>query len=254
MELLILCCFAFAAGLVDSIVGGGGLIQLPALLIFLPRELASSIPLVFGTNKLAAVCGTGTALVQYARRVRIPWFSVLPAAVAAFIFSAVGARTVEVVRTDFLKPLVLVLLVVVAVYTFSRKDFGNVHAPRFVAEHERLLAIVAGAVLGFYDGFFGPGMGSFLMFVFIGLFGFDFLTASASAKLINVATNIAAIIAFALHGNILYEIAIPMGICNLLGALVGTRLAVLKGNKFIRWVFLGIVLLMIARFGYEQFG
>ena len=254
LDLFLLCCSAFLAGLVDSIVGGGGLIQFPALFIFLPKELTASMPTIFGTNKLAAVCGTGTAAVQYARRVRIPWHSVLPAAIAAFIFSAAGARVVQMVKSDFLKPVVLVLLLAVALYTYFRKDFGRVHAPRFIAEHERLLAIGAGALIGFYDGFFGPGTGSFLMFVFIGFFGFDFLTASASAKIINVATNIAAITTFAIGGNIIYKIAFTLGACNMLGAVVGTHLAILKGNTFIRWIFLFIVLAMIARFGYEQFG
>lgn len=252
LELLLLCAFAFAAGLIDSIVGGGGLIQLPALLIFLPKEMGTALPLIFGTNKLAAVCGTGTAAVQYARRVRIPWFSVMPAAIAAAVCAVAGARVVEMVKSDFLKPLVLVLLIVIAAYTWFRKNFGRIHAPRFIAEHERWLAIIAGALIGFYDGFLGPGTGSFLMFTFIGFFGFDFLTASASAKFINVATNIAAIAAFALHQNVIYKIAIPMGICNALGAVVGTRLAILKGNRFIRVIFMIIVVAMIARFGYEQ--
>ena len=192
-------------------------------------------------------------MAQYARRVKIPWFSVLPAAIAAFVFSAVGARTVQIVNSSFLKPLVLVLLIAVAIYTYFRKDFGHIHAPRFIASHERLLAIAAGVIIGFYDGFFGPGTGSFLMFVFIGLFGFDFLTASASAKVINVATNISAIGMFAAHGQVLYGIALMMGLCNVLGAIVGTRLAILKGNSFVRWIFLTIVLAMIARFAYETF-
>lgn len=251
MEIFFLCCFAFVAGLVDSIVGGGGLIQLPSLFVILPRETA--VPMVLGTNKLAAVCGTGTALLQYARRVRIPWFSILPAAITAAIFSMVGAQTVEKVHGDFLKPLVLILLIAVAIYTYAKKDLGNLHAPRFIAHHERLWAMVAGAILGFYDGFFGPGMGSFLIFIFIGIFGFDFLTASASAKLINVATNLAAIAAFSVHGHVLYKIALAMGACNVLGALVGTRLAMLKGNQFVRTVFLGIVSVMIARLAWEQF-
>ena len=253
MDLLWLCFFAFVAGLVDAIVGGGGLIQLPALFIFLPANLAGSIPLVFGTNKLASICGTSMAMVQYARRVKIPWTSVLPAAIAAFAFSAIGARIVQLVQNDFLKPLVLFLLIAVAIYTYTRKDFGNIHAPRFMANHERAFAILTGLVIGFYDGFFGPGTGSFLLFIFVGLFGFDFLTASASAKVINVATNLAAIIAFAAHGYVLYDYALPMGACNIAGAVLGARLAILKGNRFVRVLFLFVIGIMIARFAYEQF-
>ena len=252
MELPWLCLFAFAAGFVDSVVGGGGLIQLPALFVFLPPQHAASVPLVFGTNKLSSMCGTGVAVLQYSRRVPVPWPSILPAALAAFVLSAVGAHVVQLVKNDFLRPLTLALLVAVAIYTFSRKTFGHLHAPRFLAQHERLLAIAVGAVIGFYDGFFGPGTGSFLMFIFIGLFGFDFLTASASSKVINLATNAAAVIAFAATGNVLYEYAIPMGACNIAGALVGTRLAILKGNRFVRGVFLLVVAAMIARFAWEQ--
>ena len=254
MELFWLCTFAFAAGFVDSIVGGGGLIQLPALFVFLPPSLAASIPLVFGTNKLSSMCGTSVAVAQYSRRVPIPWRSVLPAAIAAFILSATGARVVQLIKSDFLKPLTLGLLIAVVVYTYARKNFGNKHAPKFMANRERWFAILVGAVIGFYDGFFGPGTGSFLIFIFIGLFGFDFLTASASSKVINLATNLAAVIAFGLSGMILYEYALPMGLCNVAGALLGTRLAMLKGNQFVRVFFLGIVLVMIGRFAWEQFG
>jgi uncharacterized protein len=253
VELPWLCLFAFIAGFVDSIVGGGGLIQLPALFVFLPAELAASMPLVFGTNKLSAICGTSVAAAQYARRVRIPWPSILPAAVAAFLFSALGVRVLQSMDSAFLKPLTLALLVVVAGYTYSQKSLGHLHQPRFVAGHERAWAVLAGVVIGFYDGFFGPGTGSFLIFVFIGVFGFDFLTASASAKVINVATNLAALIVFAARGHVLYQYALPMGACNVAGALLGTRLAILKGNRFVRVLFLAIVAIMIARFAYEQF-
>ena len=252
VELLWLCLFAFIAGLVDAIVGGGGLIQLPALFIFLPRELVTSLPLVFGTNKLSSICGTGVAALQYSQRVQIPWRSILPAVIAAFLFSALGVRILQRVPSDFLKPLTLVLLVAVAIYTYSRKSFGHRHAPKFMANHERLLAILVGVVIGFYDGFFGPGTGSFLIFIFIGLFGFDFLTASASAKAINFATNLAAVIAFATRGDVLYHYALPMGACNVAGAIVGTKLAMLKGNRFVRLIFLVVVAGMIARFAYEQ--
>jgi uncharacterized protein len=252
MELLWLCLFAFVAGLVDAIVGGGGLVQLPALFIFLPRELASSIPLVFGTNKLSSLCGTSVAVVQYSRRVKIPWQSIFPATFTAFLFSALGVSVLTRVPNDFLKPLTLALLVGVAVYTYWNKNLGHLHAPRFMASHEQMFAVVVGVVIGFYDGFFGPGTGSFLIFIFIGWFGFDFLTASASAKAINFATNLAAVIVFAARGDVLYHYALPMGACNVAGALLGTRLALLQGNRFVRAVFLCVVGAMIARYAYEQ--
>ncbi len=252
MDLLWLCLCAFFAGLVDSIVGGGGLIQLPALFIFLPPDLAASIPIVFGTNKLSSMCGTSVAVARYARHVAIPWASILPSALVAFALSALGARAVQLVPADFLKPLVLVLLAAVAAYTCTRKEFGRLHAPRFIAGHERLAAMGVGAVIGFYDGFFGPGTGSFLMFIFVGIFGFDFLTATASGNVINLATNAAAVLIFALAGCVRYDYALPMGVCNVAGALVGTRLALLRGNHFIRIVFLAVVAAMLARMGWEQ--
>ena len=239
MEILCLCCFAFLAGFVDSVVGGGGLVQIPALFLFLPASLSASIPVVFGTNKLSSICGTGTAVVQYSRRVRINWHSIL------------GARAVSLPKPEILKPLVLVLLVAVAACTYWRKDFGNLHAPQFTAHRERQFGIWVGVVIGFYDGFFGPGTGSLLIFIFIGLFGFDFLAASANAKVVNFATNLSAVTYFAATHNILYHYAVPMGLCNVLGSLTGTRLAILKGNAFVRVFFLLVVTTMILRFGWE---
>ena len=251
MEILYLCLFAALAGFVDSVVGGGGLIQLPALLIFLPPALSVPLTAVFGTNKLSSICGTGAAVIQYSRRVRINWHSILPAGMAAFVFSLLGAWTLSLVKPQALKPLVLFLLGAVAVYTYWRKDFGNLHAPQFTAHRERQFSVLVGIVIGFYDGFFGPGTGSFLIFIFIGSFGFDFLAASASAKVVNFATNLSAVAYFSASHQVLYEYAVPMGLCNLLGSLAGTRLAVLKGNSFVRVFFLCVVVIMILRYGWE---
>ncbi len=251
MKIACLCLFAFFAGFVDSVVGGGGLIQLPALFIFLPHSLSASIPAVFGTNKLSSICGTGLAAIQFSRRVPINWRSILPAGVAALGFSFLGARAVSSLQPQFLKPLIVALMVAVAVYTWWRKDFGTLHAPQFTVHRERQLGIIVGIVIGFYDGFFGPGTGSFLIFIFIGVFGFDFLSASASAKVINFATNLSAVAYFAATEKILYEYALPMGACNMLGSLAGTRMAIWKGNTFVRTLFLIVVSAMILRFGYE---
>ncbi len=251
MELAFLCGFAFLAGFIDSVVGGGGLIQLPALLLFLPKELAGDLATVYGTNKLASICGTSIAVVQYSRRVRINWASLLPAAVTAFVFSFLGSMAVTHVNKDLLKPIILVLLIAVAIYTFVKKDFGNLHAPAFTAHKERSFGIIVGVVLGFYDGIFGPGMGSFLIFTFIGLFGFDFLSASASAKVINFATNLASVILFASTGHILYQYALPMAACQIAGSVTGTRVAMTKGNRFVRVLFLVVVSALILRFGWQ---
>jgi uncharacterized protein len=251
LETIYLCAFAALAGFIDAVVGGGGLIQIPALFLFLPSPLAAMVPAVLATNKMSSISGTGLAVLEYARRVPIHGRSVLPAGVVALVFSFLGARTVTLLRAEDLRVLVLVLLIVVAIYTFWRKDFGKLHAPRLGAGLERVLGAVTGMVIGFYDGFFGPGTGSFLIFIFIGLFGFDFLTASANAKVINFATNLSAVIYFAAAGHILWEYALPMALCNMLGASLGVRMAVLKGNTFVRGFFLLVVTAMIFRFGYE---
>ncbi len=248
--LLLLCLFAFLAGFVDSIVGGGGLILLPALIILRPDlDLAT----VLGTNKGAAFLGTLTSTIQYARTVGIPWRVMLPAALAGFIFSALGAFTVTQVDNDFMRPFIILLLVAVAVYTFFKKDFGTLHAPKVTERKQRLIALVAGASIGFYDGFFGPGTGSFLIFIFISVVGFSFLAASASAKLINFAANFAAFLLFASTGHIAYTLALPMAACNILGSLLGSRVAVLRGSGFVRILFLVVVTGVIARLSYDTF-
>lgn len=253
METSWLCGFAFLAGFVDSVVGGGGLIQIPALLLLLPSSQASAVAAVLGTNKLSSICGTSMAVVQYTRRIRIQWQAMLPAAFTALVCSFLGARTVSLLHPAILKPLVLGLLIAVALFTFVRKDLGHRHAPHLTARRERRFGMLVGAGIGFYDGFFGPGTGSFLIFIFIGLFGYDFLTASASAKVINFATNLSAVAYFAATDNILYRYAVPMGACNVLGSLAGTRMAMLKGNRFVRFLFLAVISALIVRYAWEVF-
>ncbi len=248
--LLPLCGFAFLAGFIDSMVGGGGLIQLPALFILLPGVAA---PTILGTNKLVALSGTTVAATQYAHHVQIDWPAVLPAAGTAFLFSALGAHLVSGVRTETLRPLILVLLVAVAVYVFWQKDFGAIHTPKLSPARQRWYRIGAGGVIGLYDGFFGPGTGSFLIFTFIGLFGLSFLAASASSKVINAATNLAAVLLFGLTGHLLYALALPMAACNIGGSVLGTRLAVAKGSRFVRVLFLVVLTGIIAKFAWDTF-
>ncbi len=250
-EILYLCLFAFMAGFVDSVVGGGGLIQVPALLVFLPGV---PLPTVFGTGKFAGIAGTTAAMVKYVRSVRINYLAILPAAAAAFVCSFLGARALSLLDASLLKPLILVLLVLVAVYTFIKKDFGALHAPRLTEAKERLYGLLIGAAIGFYDGFFGPGTGSFLIFIFIGLFGFNFLAASAVAKVVNVATNLSALLYFAWNGYVLYEVAVPMAVCSILGSQLGTRTALKRGVGFVRVLFLVVVTGIILKFAYDTYG
>ena len=243
-----LLALAFCAGLVDSAVGGGGLIQIPALLLFCPGV---PVPTVLGTNKAAGIAGTSVAAVQYARRTRIPWKTLLPGAFTALVFSLLGARTVSRLDPALLRPLMLGLLVVMAIYTFARRGFGETHAPRFAGRTQALLLLLTGAVLGFYDGFFGPGTGSLLLFVYITLFGFDFLTAAAGAKVSNVATNVSAVAYFVATGHVLWALALPMAACNIAGSLTGARLAMGKGRPYIRILFLLVLAALIVKLGLD---
>ena len=241
---------AFFAGFVDSIVGGGGLIQLPALFTAFP---ATSPATLFGTNKLASVIGTSSAAIQYSRRVAIPWRVAGPGAVAALVGSWYGARAVAYLDPSVLRPLILVLLVLVAVYTFMRKDLGSASNEPEHGRRSAALAVAIGGVIGFYDGFFGPGTGSFLIFLFIRLLGMDFLRASVSAKILNVATNLAAIAFFVGNVELMWKLAALMAACNLCGAVLGSRMALRHGAGFVRRMFLGVVLVLIARLTYDTF-
>ena len=249
--LILLCGFSFLAGFVDAIAGGGGLIQLPACLILFP---ALPLVTVFGTNKMASFFGTTAAAGRFARSVRLDWHIIGPAAATAFAFSMLGSKTVSILNPNVLRPVVLGLLIVAAVYVYVVKDIGLEHRPLHTRVRGRWLGVLVGALLGFYDGFFGPGTGSFLILIFASLFGFEFLVASGSAKVVNCATNLASVIYFVATGKVLYKLAIPMAVCNVMGSIVGTHLAILKGSRFVRVVFLIIVAALIAKLGHDMMG
>lgn len=248
MTLVLLCAFAFLAGLIDSVAGGGGLIQLPALLILLP-ELPIAMRL--GTNKGASVAGTTAAMLTYLRRVRLDWRRLLPTALLAGVGSWGGAHVVSRLDDDVLRPFMLGLLIAVALYTLRQKNFGVAGRTLFGPRLQTLAFLAIGLVIGFYDGFFGPGTGSFLIFAGVKLLGFDLLHASATAKVINVATNIAALAFFIPARQVLWSVALPMAACNMLGGVVGARLALQRGNRFVRVVFLVVLAGVIVRLAYD---
>lgn len=243
IDWFILAPAAFFAGMVDAVVGGGGLIQIPVLLSSFPQ---TAIPTLFGTNKVSSIAGTAASLWRYARAVQIPWRLVLPATAAALLGAWLGAAVVAWISREAMRPLVVVMMLTVAIYTFLRKDLGQVetHESR---PSDPWWGALFGLLIGFYDGFFGPGTGSFLIFGFVRLFGMDFIRASASAKVINTATNISAIGFFASHGPILWAVGLTMAVCNLAGAQVGTHLALKHGAGFIRKAFLGVVVVLIGK-------
>lgn len=245
--LLLLGVFAMLAGFVDAVVGGGGLVAIPALFSFVPNTSAATL---FGTNKIAAISGTFFAAQRYVKAVKLPWNAVIPALIGAGIFGWLGAAAVSLLPRELAQPLVLVMLVVVAIVTFRKKEMGSVHAPRLSQRQQRVFGFLMGAVLGFYDGFFGPGTGAFLIFVFVRFFGYDFLHASASSKVVNLMTNFAALAFFLPAGQYLLVAAVVMAICNIAGAWIGAHLAVIKGSQFVRKFFLILLVVLILRMGY----
>ncbi len=246
---LILCVVAFFAGFVDAIVGGGGLIQTPVGLILLPHH---SVAQVIGSLKIPSFSGTFFAAITFLKRVKIPIVRIMAFSCTAFVASYIGSFCLTKMSNVFMKPVILVVLIGVAIYTFTKKDFGQ------EAKQENLTfplykGILICLVLGFYDGFIGPGAGSLLVIAFISWLGYDFLQANAHAKLVNLATNLGSIVLFTLKGAILWSIAIPMAIANALGGIIGSRMAIAKGNKFIRTVFLFVIIATLCRLGYDVF-
>lgn len=248
MELLLISLASLLAGLVDSIVGGGGLILLPALFATFPQAAPATL---FGTNKSASIWGTAFATVQYSRKVSLSWRTLLPAGGAGLLGSLAGAWAVTQVDPTLFRKALPLLLTAVLLYTLARKQLGQAHAPRFAGRREALVASGMGLVIGFYDGFFGPGTGSFLVFAWVRLLGYDFLHASASAKFINTATNFSALMLFAWQGHVWWHLALAMALANIAGSLIGTRLALRHGAGFVRQVFILVVLALILKTAYD---
>lgn len=249
-EIIILCTAAFAAGFIDSIIGGGGLIQTPATLVTLPQYSLASL---LGTTKIPSVFGTSIAALQYSLKVNIRWKLMALMCSIALAAAYAGSKTVSMVSNSFMKPVIFCMLIIVAIYTYTKKDFGIATDKTINKKNATVYAAVFAMLIGFYDGFIGPGAGSFMILFFISVLGFDFLKASAHSKLVNVSTNLGSILFFSGSGNILYQYAIPMAVFNFTGSLIGSRLAILKGNKFIRVFFLLVIAGTIIRFGYDIF-
>jgi uncharacterized protein len=248
--IIILCVVAFLAGFVDAISGGGGLIQTPALLVLLPAYPVSS---VLATVKLPSFSGTFFAARQFLKKVKLQLSLIALMCPIAFFASYTGSYLLLQVNNQFMKPLLLIILVIVAIYTFSKKNFGQKVTKYHTRNKKILLASTISLVIGFYDGFIGPGAGSFLILAFVGLLGMDFLHASAYSKMVNLATNLASLMLFSFKGSIIWKLAIPMAICNALGGFLGARMAIVRGNKFIRYFFLAVVIATMLRFAYDVF-
>ena len=250
MDLFVVTLASLLAGFVDAIVGGGGLVLMPALFATFPNAAPATL---FGTNKGASVWGTAMATWQYSRKVRLPWAALAPAAVAALAASLAGAWLVTQVSPHYLRKALPVLLLLLLVYTLAKKDLGRSHAPRFAGRAEIAVLCAIGAVIGFYDGFFGPGTGSFFVFLLVRVAGYDFLNASASAKLLNTASNLAALGLFALTGHVWWHFVLAMAVANTAGSLAGTHLALKHGAGFVRIGFLVVVSALILKTGWDAF-
>lgn len=248
LTLCMICVAGFLAGFIDSIVGGGGLIQTPFFLITFPNW---ELPKILGTNKISALLGTSVAAFKYSRKIIFDFKLLIAIATCCTIASYFGAKLVHYLDAKTLKPLVLIILIVIAVYTFLKKDLGAQTSKELPFKKQLLFGSLIGLIVGFYDGFFGPGTGSFFVLGFVLVLGFEFVKASAYAKVVNCVTNISALYVFMSHGNYVLPIALLMGGFNMLGSFIGSSLALKKGNGFIRIFFLIIVTLMILKYAYD---
>lgn len=250
MELIIVSLASLLAGFVDSIVGGGGLILVPALFATFPGVHPATL---LGANKSGSVWGSAMASWRYGRQVQLPWVPLLWGAAAGFCGSLAGAWLVTVVSSGFLRKMLPLVMLAMLVYTLARKDLGRHHAPRYSGRTEVAAICAIGLALGFYDGFFGPGVGSLFVFLLVRWLGYDFLHATASTKLLNTATNLAALILFAAKGHVWWHFVLPLAVANVAGSLLGTHLALRHGVAFVRLIFIAVVSALIFKTGYDAF-
>lgn len=249
--ILLLGLAGLAAGFVDAVVGGGGLIQLPALVVGLPG--ASPVQ-VLATNKVGSVCGTTVSSLTYYRRVGPDPRTFIPLMLLAFLGSLLGALVASQIPKEAFNPIVLLVLVVVGAYVLFKPAAGQITELRFAGHRHAFAAMLAGLVIGFYDGALGPGTGSFFVFTLVGLLGYNFLEASAKARMANWATNVAALCVFIPQGAVLWKVGLVMGGCNLVGAYLGARTAVARGAAFVRVFFVVVVTAFVLKIGSDVLG
>ncbi|MDF1490395.1 sulfite exporter TauE/SafE family protein [Tessaracoccus caeni] len=251
--LVMLLLAAAVAGWVDAVVGGGGLIQLPALVIGLPKEIAT--PVVLGTNKMSSFAGTLLATGVYLRKLRVQAVVLVPLILGAFAGSGGGASVSRYLPREVLEPIVLVAVIAVGIYTVRRPSLGLEHAPRRQGPLTTAWQSSAiGLVVGFYDGMLGPGTGSFFVILIVAVLGYGFLQASVHAKIANLATNVAAILVYGVHGELLLALGLMMATANIAGGFFGARMAVKNGNAFVRRVFLVVMGILVLKLAWDVVG
>jgi len=245
---LLLCLAAGFAGWIDAVSGGGGLVQIPALLILLPGASPAQI---LATNKVSSICGTSVAATTYYRRVRPDLRTALPMAGIAMVGAALGALCASFISVDVFRPLVLILVVLVGGYVLLHPQVGEVQSLRWTGRRHHVAAAAGGLGLGFYDGIFGAGTGTFLLFLLVGLLGYSFLQGSATARIVNLATNIGALAVFAAQGAPMWRVGLVMGACNVAGGWLGAHTAIRRGSRFVRAVFLVVVAALAVRLSFD---
>ncbi|MEV0845935.1 TSUP family transporter [Streptomyces sp. NPDC049954] len=249
-SVFVLCLAALAAGWIDAVVGGGGLLLLPALFLGVPHVAPAQI---LGTNKAVAVVGTGAAAVTYARRAPVNVRTAVGIGIAAVCGSMTGAFFAAGIDSDLLRPLIMVVLLAVLAFVMLRPSFGTAVQGPPAGRARVLTAIgVAGLGIGFYDGLFGPGTGTFLVIALTAVLHLNLVTASATAKIVNVCTNLGALGMFAYHGTVMWQLAAPMALCNLVGGMTGARTALNRGSGFVRLVLVVVVVTLVGKLAYDQ--
>jgi uncharacterized membrane protein YfcA len=251
LTLVVLGLASFFAGLIDAVAGGGGLVTIPTLFSLYPAAAPATL---VGSNKAGVIFGTGAAAYRYMRQVRVYWSSTLPTMASAFVFAVAGAQLLKQFPAEPLRRALPFVLLALLLYMIANKSLGLTHAPRQAGHGERLLGLAGGAIIGMYDGFFGPGAGSFLILLFVRGFGYDFLHANASGKLVNLATNAAAIVLLAFAGHVWWRMSALIAVANIAGSVVGSHLAVRYGSELIRRVFVVVVAALIVKTAYDAFG
>ena len=238
------------AGFVDAMAGGGGLIQLPALIVGLPNK---ELPLILGTNKVPSIFGTTAAARNYFKNVKPDIPLTLSMMGPAFVGSMGGASLAAAVPKDFFKPFIVFLLIAVAIYTWRKPELGMNENLKYTQKKRLAIVALIGLLIGFYDGIFGPGTGTFLVFFLVSGIGYAFLKASGTAKLVNISTNAGAILSFQLTGHIWWQLGLLLAFANVTGAIIGSRLAIKGGSPLVRKVFLAVTFLLIARVAWDTF-
>jgi uncharacterized protein len=246
----IICVAAFIAGFIDAVVGGGGLIQVPVLLIGFPT--LSHVQII-ASNRFASIAGTGVAAYNYLKKVKIEWKIVIITGIAAAISSIIGTLAMGMVKPEIFKPMLLIIIIILTVYSALNKTFGTNETKEIPTPKYNWILVSIGLICGFYNGFIGPGTGTILVFCFVSIAGMNMLKGTASTKIVNAIADGASLVSFIIQKNVIYKIAIPMMICNMAGGYLGSKMAIKQGNSFIKKIFLFVMVLLIVRMIYDVF-